>query len=261
LTQAVFFHLFLILALLAPARSPNGQTPEENSTNLPAGENELPTGSWGAIEGRAIFDGKASSREKVIVVKDRDVCGKTDHYDERLLVGKTSGIQNSVVSLTKVRGGKPLSTMGTDFVLDQKGCRYSPRILLLPINQDVRILNNDGILHNIHTFCTKNRPVNIAQTKFQKELKMKFKVPERTQAKCDVHGWMTAWLVIVDHPYHSLTNQEGKFRLTDIPPGTYTVSCWHELLGEQTTQVTVEAGSTATVDFRYSTKKEASGSN
>jgi len=242
---------------------------------LPAGENESAepstrvhaeeTGSLpvktGAIEGRVLLENKTSSRQKLIIVKDRDVCGRTDHYDERLIVGKGGGVRNSVVSLTKVPVAKPLRTMGTRFVIDQKDCAYSPHVLLIPVNQELTILNSDGLLHNIHTFSSKNRPLNIAHTKLQKELKLRFTHPERVPVKCDIHGWMSAWFIIVDHPYHSVTNEEGKFSLADVPPGTYTLSCWHELLGEQTTQVTVEAGSAATVDFRYSSEKKIAGSD
>jgi hypothetical protein len=190
------------------------------------------------------------------VVKDRDICGRIDHYDQRLIISKQGGIKNAVVSLTKVKGGKPLSTMGTEFVLDQKGCSYSPHVLLLPVNHPLTVLNNDGLLHNIHTFSTKNRPVNIAQTKLQKELKMKFTLPERVPVKCDVHGWMSAWVVVVDHPYYSLTDEEGGFALTGIPAGTYTVSCWNELLGEQTATTTVSVGSVVKVDFNFRDEKK-----
>ena len=264
MTNQLSCFLCIIVVLLAVprlARSGHGHKSGEASATIQAGQKEPVARGGGMIQGRVIFDGKAPPRQKLIVVKDRDICGRTDHYDQRLIVGKQGGIQNAVVSLTKVRGGKPLSAIGTEPVLDQKGCSYSPHVLLLPVNHDVKILNNDGLLHNIHTFSTKNRPLNIAQTKFQKELKMKFAVPERISVKCDVHGWMSAWFVVVDHPYHFITNEEGSFVLKNIPAGTYTVSCWQELLGEQTAQATVEAGSAVTMDFRYSAEKKVSGSN
>ncbi len=162
---------------------------------LLSGPGQARSGDGGMIKGRVTFDGKASPRQKLTVVKDRDICGRIEHYDQRLLVGDGGGILNAVVSLTKVRGGKPISAMGNEFVLDQKNCAYSPRILLVPAKKEVTILNNDGVLHNIHTFSTKNPPVNIAQTKVQKELKMKFGFPERIQVKCDVLGWRGAWFI------------------------------------------------------------------
>jgi len=256
--------LCIILALLADpilGRSGDANESGKASAKIPAEQKKTATRNEGTIEGKVLFDGKAPRRQKLLVVKDVDVCGRIGHFDQRLVIRKGGGIQNAVVSLSKVRGGRPLSAMGTEFVVDQNGCSYSPHVLLLPMNREVTILNNDGLLHNIHTFGTKNRPVNIAQTKFQKELRMKFTVPERIPVKCDIHGWMSAWFVVVDHPYHSLTDEEGKFSLTGVPPGTYTVSCWQELLGEQTIQLTAEAGSTVTVDFRYSAEKKGSGSN
>jgi plastocyanin len=185
------------------------------------------------------------------VTKDVAVCGKEGHVDESLVVGANKGIQNVVVSIKGVKAGKALEALGASFVLDQKVCVYRPHVLVVPINKPVKILNSDGILHNIHTYGKKNPPKNIAQPKFKKELTETFAQPEAIPVKCDVHGWMSAWIVAVDHPYYAVTDANGKFTIAEVPAGTYTVEFWQEKLGTQTKQVTVAASGAATADFAY----------
>ncbi len=209
----------------------------------------------GTVSGTVTYLGTAGAPKKLAVTKDVAVCGKAEHVDESLLVGANKGIKDVIVSLMNVKGGKSLDAMGTEFVLDQKGCTYVPHVLLLPANKTLQIINSDGIMHNIHSFSTKNTPVNLPQPKFKKKLEKAFTTAENISVKCDVHGWMSAWLMVVDHPYHAVTDATGKFTITDVPPGTYTVEFWQETLGKQTAQVTVAAGAAAALDFKYPAKK------
>jgi uncharacterized protein (DUF2141 family) len=78
-----------------------------------------------------------------------------------------------------------------------------------------------------------------------------FTLPEFIPVGCDVHKWMNATIVVVDHPYAVVTGADGSFNLTDVPAGTYTVEVWHDELGKQTTTVTVGAGETATADVEF----------
>lgn len=211
------------------------------------------SGVGGVLRGQVVFDDKPPAPAKLLVVKDAAVCGKIAHVDERLRVSKNGGVKNAVVYLSGVEGGKALKDLGSEFVLEQRVCAYQPHVLIAPVNTPIQILNNDGILHNIHTFSVKNPPMNLAQPAFKKKIEVSFQTPETIAVKCDVHGWMSAWIVAVDHPYYSVTDNEGRFVLTDIPPGTYTLHCWQEMLGEQTAQVTIAAGETVQT-FRYASK-------
>jgi plastocyanin len=157
------------------------------------------------------YSGTAAAPKKLEVTKDVAVCGKEGHVDESLVVGANKGIKDVVVSIKGVKQGKSMEALGASFVLDQKVCAYRPHVLVLPVNKPVKILNSDGILHNIHTYSKKNPAKNIAQPKFKKELTETFAQPEVIAVKCDVHGWMSAWIVVVDHPYYAVTDENGKF--------------------------------------------------
>lgn len=250
----------LLTVLLFSCSKQNGdlKTAGEESTVQATGfeAGDKPNMAAGSVQGRVIFQDEAPRRLKLMLVKDTDVCGRDDQYDERLIVSKNKGIRNAVVYLTEVHGGKPLSSLGSEFILDQRGCRYRPHVLLVPVNIPLEILNDDGILHNFHTFCKKNRPANMSQPKFRKKMEMTFKHPEFIRARCDVHGWMSAWIVVVDQPYYTVTDADGNFSLSDIPPGTYTLNCWQEKLGEQAEQVTVVAGSSVSSTFAFSVEEK-----
>lgn len=257
----IFSTITTMLILLALVFSCSRQEGEESNIPYEKGVRmihaaALPGGdiaerSSGSIHGKVIFEGNAPTPQKLMVVKDTEICGLEDQFDERLIISQNKGILNSVVYLSGVAGGKPLSTLGNEFVLDQTGCRYQPHLLIIPVNTPLQILNDDNILHNFHTFSKKNRPVNLAQPKTQKKMEVTFRRPEIVPVRCDLHGWMSGWIVVVDHPYYTITDADGNFSLSDIPPGTYTLHCWQEMLGDQTAQVDIEPGKTTSLNFTY----------
>ncbi|MCI0696815.1 carboxypeptidase regulatory-like domain-containing protein [candidate division KSB1 bacterium] len=208
----------------------------------------------GTVSGTITYAGTAPAPAKLQVTKDVAVCGKEGHIDESLVVGAKKGVKDVVVSIKGVTQGKAMDALGTSFVLDQKVCTYKPHVVIVPVNKPLKILNSDGILHNIHTYGKKNPAKNIAQPKFKKELTETFAQPEAIPVKCDVHGWMSAWIIVAEHPYYTVTDADGKFTIADVPAGTYTVEFRQEKLGTQTKQVTVAASGTATLDFAYPAK-------
>jgi hypothetical protein len=228
----------------------DGTVTSGRSTGTTAVPPENPGAGAGVLRGKVLFQGNPPAPEKLLIVKDVAVCGKTTHTDERLIVGKGGGIRNAVVSVVGVKNGKQPRTSGRDFVLEQKSCSYVPHVLLLPVGATLRILNEDGVLHNIHSFSTLNKPFNIAQPKILRELKRSFTVPERIALRCDVHGWMNAWVIVTGDAYQALTDDEGNFEISGIPPGRYTVKCWQEELGEQSAEITV-GNEAAAHDFVY----------
>jgi len=207
----------------------------------------------GTVSGTVKFSGTAPAPKKLDITKDKEVCGAKEHFDESLVVGPNGGVKNAVVAITNITKGKALD-VSKGPTLDQKGCQYQPRVLLTPANAPVKILNDDGILHNIHTFSKKNPPVNRAQPKFKKELEEKFAQPETFEVRCDAHAWMGGWIVVQEHPYYVVTDETGAFSLADVPPGDYELKVWHEKLGEQTQKVTVPAKGAAKADFTMAAK-------
>jgi plastocyanin len=205
----------------------------------------------GSISGTVKFKGTAPAPKKLDVNKDKEVCGKTPKTDPSLVVNN-GNLANAVVTITDIQKGKKIETKKV--TLDQAGCEYKPHVLAFPAGSAVEILNPDGILHNVHSYSKVNSPFNQAQPKFKKTLDVKIDKPEVIEVKCDVHGWMHGWLVATENPYFAVTDNSGAFKLTDVPPGNYTVEVWHEKLGKNTQKVTVKAKEEAKVNFEVAGK-------
>jgi plastocyanin len=121
------------------------------------------------------------------------------------------------------------------------------------------MLNNDKVNHNVHIFSIVNKPVNKQQTKNRKKMPLKSvkKAEGPVPVKCDIHGWMSAWIAYVPHPYFAVTNEKGEFTLEDVPAGTYKLAYWHEACGTNSKDpavVSVEAGGTVTQNFTLKLK-------
>jgi plastocyanin len=211
-----------------------------------------PVTNGGSITGTVKYKGTPPPREKVDVNKDKEVCAVTPKLSTDLVVGTDGGIEYAVVSIPGIQKGKPFPE--STAVLDQKGCEYVPHVVQLKAGGELEIKNSDGILHNIHTYSTKNPPVNRAQPKFKKVIKETFDKPEMVRLTCDVHGWMSGWLAVEANPYVAVTDAKGAFSLTDVPPGDYEVRVWQEKLGETTQKVTVQPGAETKVNFELAPK-------
>jgi len=193
----------------------------------------------GTITGVVTFKGTPPAPQSIKVDKDKKVCGKTPMVSQALLVGKKKGIQNAVVRLTDITKGKPLKI--ETILLDQKGCRFQPHVLMAQAGGSVEVVNDDPLTHNIHTFSFENAQLNQAQPKGSPKLTIEPTIPETIKVQCDIHKWMEGWMIVSEHPYYALTDRNGKFTLTNVPPGTYTLEIWHEMLGLVNQTVTVKA--------------------
>ncbi len=237
----------------APTSAPAPQPPAEQPTEPPAQEGYQggSVSDGGTIVGTISYNGDGAGPIEVSVDKDNEVCGDT--IETLSIVRDASGgLQDAVVRITDISSGKPLTDLGTEFVLDQKGCVYLPSVLIVPVGSAMTVLNSDGILHNVHTTPFDNAPLNVAQPGTEPEIMGDpFTFPETIPVSCDVHSWMNAYVVTVDNPYAVLTGPSGSFTLSDVPAGTYEIEIWHPELGSQTMEVTVEAGGSATLDAEY----------
>jgi len=115
-------------------------------------------------------------------------------------------------------------------VLDQIGCRYVPHHVVLRVGQPLVIKSSDNTLHNVKMSGGRNPDFNETMNS-PRSLDAKYfdlPEPEPRMVKCDVHGWMRAFVSVMRHPYCVLTDKSGKFTLEGVPPGTYELTFWHE---------------------------------
>lgn len=206
----------------------------------------------GSITGAIKFDGAAPKQKTLSVNKDKKVCAKKPIKDESLVV-KDGGVVWAVVSLKGVKSGKKWSKSQKKATMDQKGCVYLPRVVVMKQKTKLLMKNSDKILHNVHTHPGKtgNSVANIAQPKFKKKLRMStryFKKPGIMKVTCDVHDWMRGYIVVAENPYVGITGSGGKFEIKDVPAGSYTLEIWHEVLGKKSMKVSVKGGAATAVN-------------
>lgn len=201
----------------------------------------------GTIRGTVRLAGAAPAVRTVQVTDDVAACGRSQQV-RSVMVGAGGGVADAVASLTNITRGAAPDAPASPPALDQQGCRFVPPALLVQAGAPVHILNSDPITHNVHTVSFENRPINRAQPAAVRQIEVSFRSPDKVRVKCDIHEWMSAWVVVIDHPYHALTDDNGAFEITNVPPGTYTFEAWHGSTGTVTREVTVTAGGVSTVD-------------
>ena len=118
--------------------------------------------------------------------------------------------------------------------------------------QPIEITNSDPTLHNVNAVARVNRGFNFGQPMQGMKNTATFTASEvMVRIKCDVHGWMSAYAGVLDHPYFAVTSSGGQFELKNVPAGTYTVEAWHEKLGAQTQNVTLAEKDSKELSFTF----------
>ncbi len=206
-----------------------------------------PVTNGGTVTGTVGLKGKAAGAGSLEVTKDHKACG-AHVVDETLLV-KEGLVQNVVVWIEGIAAGK--EPKAETPVLDNVECRFVPHVQTVQVGTKLQIENGDPVLHNTHGVYENGRTAfNLALPLQNQKIKKRIKKAGVIAMKCDAgHTWMTAHVLAFEHPYHAVTGEDGSFAITDIPPGTYTLSVWHEKLAAQTVEVTVEAGKAASLDI------------
>jgi hypothetical protein len=219
-------------------------------------------GDFGTIKGRLTWGGadvppRRNLIEKGKAPKDPDVCAKGGAVPSRELEvdPKTKGVAHGFVYLVRPKGAnadavKELLAKRPKAELDQKNCEFIPYAQVIHQDQALVIKSSDPVNHNVRYSAFRNQPFNqILAPNGQLEVKL---VAERLpmQVACDVHPWMKAWILVLDHPFFAVTGPDGSFQINGVPAGQQNVVVWQEKVGfvnpekGRGTPVTIKAGET-----------------
>ena len=244
--------LFLLLAFTGCAKK--NAEPVASVSQQPATKTAVDPATAGSITGAIYLDGLAPV-QPAINMQSEAACANTSASNPTgrpVVAGANGTLANVVVYVTDGLAGYRFTAPQTPVVLDQKGCLYAPRVVALMTNQPLEIHNSDATIHNIHAMPKTNSEWNKAQPAGGAVLKTSFPKPELAiPFMCNVHPWMRAFVFVFDHPYFAVTAADGKFALTNVPPGTYKVEAWQEKFGTQTQVVTVRPHESSDVSFRF----------
>jgi plastocyanin len=213
----------------------------------------------GTVSGKVMFQGTPPAREIIRMGVDKAcVQGSGPNpQSDAVLVGDDGALQNAFVYVKD--GLDPSYTFDIPTApaeLDQKGCHYTPRIMGVRAGQPIEIVNSDATLHNVHALPMANQEFNMGQGVQGARMKKTFTVPEvMVRFKCDVHGWMAAYVGVMANPFFAVTKADGTYEIAGLPPGTYTIGAWHERFGKQESKVTIAEHQTQSLAFSFTTTK------
>ena len=251
---------FITTALAVAVTAAACGSPAPPAATKSGGSKRVDPATAGALSGRATFSGTAPAAETLQMASDQACLQPSmpNPVSDAVLIAADGGLKNVFVYVKDgldPEYGFDIPT--TTVVLDQKGCRYTPRIVGVRAGQPIDIVNSDPTLHNVHALPTANPEFNQGQPIQGFRTTRTFTTPEvMVRFKCDVHSWMAAHVGVVAHPYFAITKDDGSFEIPNLPPGTYTIEAWHEKFGTHVAKVTIGDKQSQTTSFTFTAKAE-----
>jgi len=133
--------------------------------------------------------------------------------------------------------------------MDQRNEAFVPHILAITVGTTVDFPNNDATFHNVFSL-SRTRSFDLGRYAAGHSKSVRFDRPGIVRVFCDIHSHMSAFILVFSHRFFAVTDDAGRYRIDDVPPGAYTVVVWNERLPQATKPVTIPAaGGTVTLDF------------
>ena len=189
---------------------------------------------WGSLKGRILVDGTAPTPAPLAVTKDA-YCVDKKPVNESIVIGKDNALVNAVVYLKVATGQKVTvapeydAKMKEPVVLDNNGCSFKPHITLIRVGQTLDIKNSDPVGHNtnVAVFAFNQTIPTGGQTQVKASTAGTLPQP----VVCNIHPFMKGYVLALDHPYMTVTGEDGTFEIKNIPVGKHDFQFWHEASG------------------------------
>ena len=213
---------------------PDRQTPMATQTTRTTTSPATPR----VLEGEVLFEGSSIPHSTVVAnTTDPQDCGDTQSLGNILVSPDNQGIQNVIVALRGVPLPENYQPEPLPLQLDNRNCQFQPHVSVVTAGSRIEATNSDPIFHSVHLYGFLNR--NLALVPSQSKTVQRVNRPGYYIVKCDVHGWMQAYFRVDNHPFHAVSSADGRFRIENIPPGSYVLEAWHEHFGTQEVEVNI----------------------
>lgn len=255
----------------APGERERAATTREDGRPRAAAEYEtIEVVNGGTITGSVTWTGERPEPLEIAVPIHGERCGETQR-SPALAIGRRGGVGSTVVWLDGIRRGRAVATPEEPVVIAIEDCAFLPHVAAVAVGTRVLLRNAEPILHNVHAMRVDRG--GRTRSWFSEGLPEAGATHEVQAAEKGIvrlvddagHPWMLGWLHAFDHPYFAVSDADGRFQLTGIPPGQYVVRAWHEgfrMTGETESgrpvysapivlsrPVTVASGHDTTIDF------------
>jgi plastocyanin len=132
--------------------------------------------------------------------------------------------------------------------MDQRAEAFVPHVLAIMAGTTVEFPNNDRTYHNVFSL-SKPKTFDLGRYAVGKSKAVRFDRPGIVRVFCDIHSHMNAFILVFGHPYFATTDSEGRYRISEVPPGSYTVAVWNEGVVRDSRRVTVPDTADVEVNF------------
>ncbi|HTK28512.1 MAG TPA: carboxypeptidase regulatory-like domain-containing protein [Vicinamibacterales bacterium] len=133
-------------------------------------------------------------------------------------------------------------------MMDQRNETFVPHVLAITTGTVVDFPNSDRFYHNVFSL-SKTKSFDLGRYPTGHSRSITFDHPGIVRVFCDIHSHMNAFILVFSHPFFALTDDEGRYRIENVPPGTYNVIAWNEGKASEPKPVTVGDGASAELDF------------
>ncbi len=200
--------------------------------------------------------GKSSARPRVEV--RRPLPASPLGTIEGTVRGGPGGAGGAVVWLTRADGSTPKPKPAPKQTVVQRGKRFLPHVLAVPVGTEVVFLNEDKMFHNVFSL---SRPNDFDLGLYEKGVarSQRFDSPGAVRLLCNIHSSMSAFVYVVDSPWYTQADAQGQFTLKGVPPGEYMLHAWHETSAKPSVQMVlvtegnISVSATVTADAERST--------
>ena len=192
-----------------------------------------------------LVEGVELEPTRITNTTDPEICGEGQTLED-ILFSETRGIENVIVS---VRGVPAVEAEPETLVLDNVECRFEPHAAAITAGSTIEAHNSDAVLHTTHLYGPAE--INISLPIEGASSSRTLDEPGMYVVKCDVHGWMQAFILVDAHPFHDVTDSDGRFRIEGLPAGKYTLELWHEKLGPLEREVRIDETTPTSIEMEY----------
>jgi plastocyanin len=135
--------------------------------------------------------------------------------------------------------------------MDQRNETFVPRVLAIMAGTTVDFPNSDRTYHNVFSL-SKPKPFDLGRYAAGRSKSVRFDRPGIVRVFCDIHSHMSAFILVFGHRYFAVTEPDGRFRIENVPPGSYTVTVWNEKLPRESKSVRIpDEGGDVELNFTF----------
>lgn len=204
---------------------------EIGSPERPAAKFVQTTANSATLKAKFVLKGDPPPVEKIDGSRD-PFCAELEIVSEKLVIGEGGGIQNLAIYLDARRTDAKIPEIPVEdksFQLDNKNCAFVPHVLTARPGQKIRVTNSDKTGHNANFSFFNNEAINfLLPAGGEKEFELKADEPAPIPVACNIHPWMEAYVIVMEHPFVGVTNSKGELTIENLPVGEVAFRVWHE---------------------------------